>query len=302
MDPCPLCASRLEPPRIAAPDRWQETPGSFEVATCSRCGAGVTLPRVSANQLAAFYPSGYAAYARSEGRVVKLISWAIRWWQGVRVRRSLPLIALRDRPPGRCLDVGAGRGDLSAMLQSRGWMMTAIDPSREAIEAAQARKIDARAGVVAAIELERSAYDAVIFQHSLEHTIDPVDDLRRVHRALVPGGLVLVSVPNFACWQRRRLGTAWFHLDLPRHRVHFTERALREALGAAGFVVRDISVSTSTVGLWASLQYRIFGRCLFRDGLKLRVAAGLCVLGLPLARLADHRGGGGDMLHVVAVK
>jgi hypothetical protein len=54
------------------------------------------------------------------------------------------------------------------------------------------------------------------------------------------------------------------------------------------------------VGLWASVQYRVWGRCLFPEGLALRVAAGLCALGLPLATLADRLGGGGDLLHATA--
>jgi hypothetical protein len=48
------------------------------------------------------------------------------------------------------------------------------------------------------------------------------------------------------------------------------------------------------------VQYRLWGRCLFPEGLALRVAAGLCAPGLPLARLADRLGGGGDLLHATA--
>ena len=62
----------------------------------------------------------------------------------------------------------------------------------------------------------------------------------------------------------------------------------------------ELTSSTSTVGLPATLQYALFGRCLFPGGLPLRVAAGLCVFVLPLARLLDRLGGGGDQLHAVA--
>ena len=81
----------------------------------------------------------------------------------------------------------------------------------------------------------RATYDAAVFRHSLEHVTDPVGALRRVRKALRPGGLVLISVPNFGCWQRRRFGSRWHHLDLPRHRVHFTHAGLERALEKAGF-------------------------------------------------------------------
>jgi len=44
----------------------------------------------------------------------------------------------------------------------------------------------------------------------------------------------MISVPNFGGWQRRRFGDRWYHLDLPRHRVHFTAEAVGRALERAG--------------------------------------------------------------------
>ena len=117
---------------------------------------------------------------------------------------------------------------------------------------------------------------------------------------LAPGGLVLVSVPNFGSWQRRLFGGAWYHLDLPRHRVHFATATLERALRAAGFDEVVLSHTSSAVGLPASVQYRVAGRCLFPDGLRLRVATGLCALGLPLAVLLDRVLGEGDTLHATA--
>jgi hypothetical protein len=58
--------------------------------------------------------------------------------------------------------------------------------------------------------------------------------------------------------------------------------------------------STSTVGLPATIQYRLAGRCLFPDGLPLRVATGLCVVSRPAGLALDRIGGGGDQLHAVA--
>jgi SAM-dependent methyltransferase len=302
MRPCPICATSLDAPTIAAPDRLHGTRGTFEVAICPDCGAGVTLPDVTPADLQHLYPASYGTHVRPRHRVVRLISAAIQAWQGVLARRSAPLAALRGLRPGRGLDVGAGRGDLSAMLQVRGWTMSAIEPSEAAAEAARGRGIDARVGVLATVALEPGAFDMVVFRHSLEHTLDPVEDLRCVHAAMRPGGLLLVSVPNFGCWQRRRLGSSWYHLDVPRHRVHFTSGALARAFELAGFALQEITTSTSAVGVWATLQYRVFGRCIVPPGLAMRAAEGLCALGLPVALVLDRLGGGGDTLHAVGVK
>jgi SAM-dependent methyltransferase len=298
---CPICSTPLAAPRIASPDRGNATPGRFEVAICTQCAAGVTLPRVEPADLAAFYPPGYGPHTQERERpIIALISKAIQWWQGRLARRHPPLLALRGLGPGRGLDVGAGRGDLAAMLSARGWRMTAVEPSPGAVARLRERGLDAREGVLATVALESAGYDFALFQHSLEHTLDPVEDLLRAHSALKPGGLVLISVPNFGSWQRRLFRGAWFHLDLPRHRVHFAGPTLERALRSAGFEEVLLHRSSSAAGLPASLQYVLVGRCLFPEGLGLRIASGLCVLSLPITAVLDRVLGEGDTLHAVA--
>jgi len=297
---CPICDTQLPAPAIRAPDRLHGTPGAFAVAVCDTCGAGVTLPLVQAHELASFYPAQYSPYEAVRGSAAAAISTAIQFWQGLRTRQTPPMQAVAALDPGQGVDVGCGRGDLAAMFVKRGWRMVGVEPAPQACEVARKRGVDAREGVLATVELEPQAYDAALFRQSLEHTIDPVGDLRLVHPALAPDGIVAISVPNFGCWQSRRFGASWYHLDLPRHRTHFTAGALDRTLRSAGFDDVQVTTSTSVEGLWASLQYRVLGRCLFPSGLRLRVAVALCPLGLPIA-LGLNRSGG-DLLHAVARK
>jgi SAM-dependent methyltransferase len=296
---CPACGVPLPPPAISAPDRLHGTPGRFAVAACDRCGAGVTLPVVHRAALAAFYPTGYGPHEAQPNPLVGAISLAIQAWQGIIARRTAPLNTVVAGGPGRGIDVGCGRGDLAAMLVARGWRMTGVEPSEAACSVAARRGVETRHGVLATVAVEAGAYDAAVLRQSLEHTDNPLGDLRRVHAALRPGGVVAISVPNFGGWQSRRFQGRWYHLDLPRHRTHFTADALERVLQAAGFTEIRTSTSTSAVGLWASVQYRIWGRCLFPHGLRLRIAAGLCALGLPIAWLTDAVGGR-DVLHATA--
>jgi SAM-dependent methyltransferase len=297
---CPCCGAPLDQTAsLRGPDRLHGTGGEFEVAICGTCGAGVTLPQLPAAELASFYPETYGPYDAAQEGVVARISRLIQGWQGRRALRTEPLRAIAGQPPGRLVDVGCGRGDLGAFLIDRGWSVTGIEPSANACEVARARGVDARRGTVETVDLEQGAYDAAVFRHSLEHVTDPVAALERVRAALRPGGLVLISVPNFGGRQSRRFRDRWYHLDLPRHRVHFTADAMGRALDGAGLERVSLTASTTTVGLPASIQYAIAGRCLFPRGLPLRVAVGLCVLAWPVARVADGLGGG-DVLDVVA--
>lgn len=277
-------------------DRWQGTPGRFDVTQCTTCGAGVTLPRLPNDQLGAFYPEEYAPYVPVERGPAAMI------WRFLQQRalKGRPMNRLADRPPGLLVDVGCGRGDLDVQLMERGWKAAGVEPSEGAVAVARERGIDARLGTLDTVQLEADHYDAAVFQHSLEHVTEPVEDLTRIRAALKPGGEVVVIIPNFGSWQRRRFGARWFHLDLPRHRIHFTPKALQRTIERAGLSVVEIGTVSSAVGVPGSVQYALAGKCLFPSGLPLRLATGVAYLLSPLTRLLDRLGGGGDFLWAIA--
>jgi hypothetical protein len=73
----------------------------------------------------------------------------------------------------------------------------------------------------------------------------------------------LVGVPNFGSPEARAARDGWFHLDVPRHLVHFTDVSLRGALAAAGFTVRAQSSVALEFDTFSLLQ-----SALNRTGLK----------------------------------
>ena len=297
---CPACTGALGPPLLLARDLMWSVPGLFSVARCQRCELGVTLPLTDDAQLSSFYPSSYGAHSPPLTGALSLVSDGVQRLLSWQALHCAPLEHLRARPPGRLLDVGCGNGELGSWLVRRGWSVTGVEPSVEACAVSSARGLDARHGILAEVELEPRAYDAVVFRHSLEHVTDPVADLRRARGALRPGGIVILSVPHFDCWQRSRFGECWFNLELPRHRLHFNAASLRSTLAAAGFTRIATHVSTSAIALPASVQYVLAGRFMVRSGLKLRIAIALCDLIAPASWLVNRLAGAGDLLHAVA--
>lgn len=299
---CDLCGGALsDRPAIDGIDRQLGTPGEFAVHICRQCGAGVTIPRVDTPELAAFYPSEYAAFGRHKGWISVFASIRYRW-RDTHVFRRKPYSALRATQPGSLVDVGCGRGDLGALFLGRGWDVTGVDPSPEACEVVRARGMNAVIGTLDTVRLPQGAYDAASFQHALEHTANPLEDLQQIHGALRKEGLVLIAVPNFGYWQRRLFGGYWYPLDLPRHRFHFTEQSLRILLRRAGFDSVDITAFNDFVGLPASIQYVVFKRCVFRNGTALGIGYLICAALYPLTWSLQKLLGGGDFLHVVAAK
>jgi SAM-dependent methyltransferase len=251
-------------------------------------------------ELAGFYGEGYGSHGEVSNRVYAMIWGGLKRAQVRAILRRSPFTDTVAGTPGRALDVGCGRGDLAAGLIARRWRVDGIEPSPRAAGAALRQGVHIVGSSLASATLASDGYDLAVFRHSLEHVSDPLAAMSRVREALRPGGCVVISVPNFASWQRRRFGACWFHLDLPRHRVHFTPSSLAIAVRSADLAIRTTGTSTSVLGLPASLQYALVGRCLAPAGVRLHLSTAFCSMLFPVTRLVDQFGGERDTIHLVA--
>jgi SAM-dependent methyltransferase len=300
---CAACGGTLdERPVLRGFDRLHSRPGDYSVVLCAACGSGRTLPLVASDELDAFYPSEYDAHRLPANPVLRMLATALFERRYRRMLGSQPFCVLMERAPGRLLDVGSGRGDLGVVLSRSGWRVTGLEPSPGAVAEARSRGIETEEGTLARRPRGGDGYDVVVFNHSLEHVVEPFEDLSVAHGLLQPGGLVLITLPNFGCWQARRFGSRWFHLDLPRHRTHFTEAGLAALLRRAGFGRIRSTTSTSADGLPMSLQYRLLGRRRFAAGAGRYVSIAGALAFVPVTVAADKCAGAGDLLHVVAEK
>ena len=139
-------------------------------------------------------------------------------------------------PGARLLDVGAGRARFVTSALAAGYDARGIEPSPRGMD--EARLEDEvrleRVGIEQA-DVEEGTLDAVTIWHVLEHLDDPRRALLRMRGWVRPGGALLVGVPNLASAQALLGGARWYHLDVPRHRVHFTPAGIRSLLTASGF-------------------------------------------------------------------
>ena len=267
---CPACEAELPAePSLRGPDRLYGTPGSFEVYVCRACGTGRTMPTVASEDLGGLYPGTYDAHRLPGNPVLRGLATLLFRLRYGRALNASPLGALRATQPGRLLDVGSGRGDLGVVLGEQGWDVTGLEPSEEGRREARQRGVRSVQGTLTTSAAELTdEYDAVVFQHSLEHVAEPAADLAAARGLLRVGGPPLGVIAELRLVvRRRRFAGRWFHLDLPRHRTHFSPRGLGLLLRREGFEPLEVRTSTSIDGLAGSLQYRLFGRRRFDHGL-----------------------------------
>jgi SAM-dependent methyltransferase len=251
-DACPACGGPLQAGRSAP----AAEPGFGEVALlrCTTCGTAVT----DAPAAAELYESG--DYAPGPPRGARAAAPLLRAFDAQRLRFARELAP----PPARLLDVGAGRGRFVAHARARGYDADGIEPSARGVTGARDSYGVAltRAGIDDA-QIGPGSVDVVTLWHVLEHLDDPGGALARIHGWLRPGGGLVVGVPNLGSLQARVGGARWFHLDLPRHRTHFTVAGLRAALAGAGFevvAVHHALAEHNAFGLWQSAVSRATAR------------------------------------------
>ncbi len=276
---------------------------SYELARCTGCGTAVTLGSAPP----ALHESG--AYGQRSPRLSRLAMPLLRAFD----RQRLALLGGIATPGMTVLDVGAGRGRFVLSAQRAGFDARGIEPSARGFAAATRLGVDvAQAGVEDASVTEQSL-DAITLWHVLEHLEDPRHALTRMHGWLRPGGALLVGVPNLASVQAGVGAKRWYHLDVPRHRVHFTARGLEELLRTEGFEplrVHHLLLEHNPFGMWQSLVNRLTSSPSYLYNLLKRntpvhsADLAVTVLALPLApfaALAEYAAGLGGRGGTIAV-
>lgn len=190
---------------------------------CRRCGVGTTDPWPTDLELQAAYGDWYRPRS---GRRFMLAGDSVL----DRTRASLAGRLDQIAPQGPVLDIGAGDGVLVDALRHTGREAVGVERNRS--------RPDFRDDPLDQIE---DGWAAIVFWHSLEHLPAPGEAVREAVRLLRPGGIIAIAVPNSDSLQSRIFGDRWLHLDIPRHLVHLSKRALLDRLTELGFEIETVS-------------------------------------------------------------
>src|SRR5579859_2376558 len=121
---CPICGTPMRDSGLRGRDRLITGDGPFTVMECRDCQYGLTLPQLSADELARYYPPEYFDFWGYSGRagenVLHQLLARFRNWSATRSYDRRPYV-LGAVSPGRILDVGCGSGDLLEHFAKRGW-------------------------------------------------------------------------------------------------------------------------------------------------------------------------------------
>lgn len=261
---CPLCGERDE--ELVLTKRSQPDGNEFRLVRCRECGLGYVNPRPAPESIKQFYPADYSPYlappSRKEGSWQRLrdrleqrvlerehgypVRTAASWWEILAARLLSrwigpgrdSLTSLPYHGEGRLLDFGCGSGWFAERMRRRGWRVEGIDFSEDAARhAEQTYGFHVHTGSLPHPDVPEQSFDVINMGSVLEHVHQPHAIIGAAVKVLKPGGMLAISVPNFASWAVERFGAHAYSMDLPRHLLFLNPATMRRLLQSHGLRV-----------------------------------------------------------------
>jgi SAM-dependent methyltransferase len=217
---CPSCG---HPEHTLLFTSWN----GYPIRRCAECRLVFTDDR-NAPPPEELYPPFEQSDTSAQKNVRSALSLFLRQRVGF-VKKATPK---RDGRP-RLLDYGCGSGAFARFAAHEGYEVVGLEPfSLGAPTTEEGLTLLRKPLKDAAAELGK--FDVITLWHVLEHVHKPVELLRDLGKHLADDGVFVISVPNFKSVQSELFKGAWFHLDPPRHLIHFEPETLASTLEKAG--------------------------------------------------------------------
>ncbi|HVI07344.1 MAG TPA: class I SAM-dependent methyltransferase [Candidatus Binatia bacterium] len=230
------------------------------------------------DDLAPFYAGGYQAIPATLDELREMAK--------PQAYRLEPI--LKYKTAGKLLDIGPWIGLFSSNAKDAGFEVTAIEMNADCVAFLNnVVGIGALQSSDPALTLGtmHEQFDVITLWHCLEHLRNPWQVVEQAARRLVPGGILLIAIPNIESYQFGVLKQAWWHLDAPRHLFFYPAKTLENLCYGCGLVSLEITTGDRLSRTLSRDAWYVFARSLVR----VRYVRGM--LGLMLAWASSRKEG-----------
>ncbi len=236
----------LRPAIRGARDHFWGFDGRFDYQECTRCGTWVLVDPPTPENLGVYY-GGYYSDEEFESRRKTFDRGdkpPILGVDGVRAAETIKALRREGATVDsdlEVLDVGCGVGGfmrgMEFLAQTKVRGLDFNPRCRDFVAEVHGHEVDVG-------ELEEQCYtdqrfDLVTSWHCLEHTYDPLAELKEMRRIVKPGGWIMLEVPTPSLIARVFRGK-WFFLQPPTHLFHFTQPALEALMKRADLTIKGV--------------------------------------------------------------
>jgi|GEM_PF-2669848 len=171
---------------------------------------------------------------------------------------------------GRLLDIGSGLGYFLNTARNDGWEVEGLEPRSDAVRFCYEQfGIRVREGFLENMECRSGVYDVVTLWDVFEHVSDHIRFLEQCIDLLVPGGILVLAIPNASGWPARIFRERWRYI-MATHLNYFTMRYIEQLLSARHMTIEradhTIKVHSLVQGVVSWLPFDVPLNRIFRIG------------------------------------
>jgi len=217
-------------------------PAKYNFDRCNDCGLVFLNPRVDEKELGQFYTASYLPYRVEEawGKYASFVKKDQEHIDKARVKRLTKHSKLSAQC--RILDIGCGKPTFLASLRnSTQANLIGLDFSDEGWKNDRDiyHNIDLRTGEIEDLGNEKHM-DIITMWHYLEHDYQPQQHLKQILNYAHEDTRLIIEVPNFNSYTRKKFGKHWSGYHTPRHTALYSPKNIELMLRNSGWKVDQI--------------------------------------------------------------
>ena len=240
MTNCPMCGSGNKKSILKTKDRdprGLKLDKTFHLVKCLDCSLCFIENMPKKEELARYYGREYYAQKNFSNKLMNKIAMLSR-------------VSKIKAKKGSILDYGCGNGDFLLKMKQEGWNVNGVEFSEAGRKMAE-NKLGIKINDEKWFNKLNKKFDVITLWHVLEHIEMPNETLKKLRKILNKNGLLAMSVPNIDAFQSNIFKKNTFHLDIPRHSVHYSPKSISRLLNTNRFKVIGFN--------HYSLEYNPFG-------------------------------------------
>lgn len=204
----------------------------FSCVQCKKCGHIYLNPRPVPHEAAKIYPKNYYTLT---GRHLAKSNKIIAYMKRKIISNRLAFFNEIFKKQSNIIEIGCGDCALLIELKKKYPHIhcTGVDIafSEERYLLCAEVGVDLIQGKIEEIDLPELHYNLVIMNQLVEHLWNPQKVIQKIHRCLIPDGLISIETINISGYDRRFFSRAhWGGYYFPRHLNLFSSKTLRQFL------------------------------------------------------------------------
>lgn len=220
----------------------QQLPVKYNFDRCNDCELVFLNPRVDETELGQFYTASYLPYRveKAWGKYASFVKKDQQQIDKARVQRLLKHSNISTR--SRILDIGCGKPTFLASLRnSTQANLIGLDFSDEGWknDPDLYHSITLKSGEIADLGRQKPM-DVITMWHYLEHDYQPQQHLKQLLNYAHADTRLIVEVPNFNSYTRKKFGKHWAGYHTPRHTALYSPKNIELMLKNSGWKVDEI--------------------------------------------------------------